>query len=191
MKHIAVFASGAGTNARKLIDYFRGSSIAEISLVISGNKNAGVIGIANEAGIPYAILSKENFYETSYLLQVLAERKIDYIVLAGFLWLIPQYLIKEFSGRIVNIHPALLPKFGGKGMYGMNVHRSVKESGETKTGITIHYIDEKYDEGEIIFQAECSIEAADTPEDIAAKVHQLEHLHFPEIVERVLLKDKF
>lgn len=191
MKHIAVFASGAGTNAQKLIDYFKGSSIAEISLVISGNKNAGVIGIADQAGIPFAILSKENFYGTSNLLQVLAERKIDYIVLAGFLWLIPQYLIKEFSGRIVNIHPALLPKFGGKGMYGMNVHRSVKESGETKTGITIHYIDEKYDEGEIIFQAECAIECADTPEDIAAKVHQLEHLHFPEIVERVLLKDKF
>lgn len=190
MKHIAVFASGAGTNAQKLIDYFKGSQIASISIIISGNPNAGVIDIANKESIPYVILKKETFYESSILLHALAERKIDFIVLAGFLWLVPQYLIKEYSGRIINIHPALLPKFGGKGMYGMNVHKAVKESGETKSGITIHYIDEKYDEGEIIFQAECSLETTDSPEDIAKRVHQLEHLHFPVIIERTILKDK-
>lgn len=186
MKNIAVFASGTGSNARKLIEYFKQSPLGRVSLVVSNKANAGVLDIAREHGVETALITRAGFYESDDFLQVLREKKIDFIVLAGFLWLVPAWLVKAYRGRIVNIHPALLPKYGGKGMYGIHVHEAVVAAGEKESGITIHQVNEHYDEGDTIFQARCPVLPDDTAADLAKRVLALEHRHFPEVVEQAL-----
>jgi phosphoribosylglycinamide formyltransferase-1 len=184
---LAIFASGAGSNAQKLIDYFKDSSLATVALIVCNKPGAGVLSIAAREGIPSLLIEKEKFFHGNAYLQELKEAGIDFIVLAGFLWKIPQVLIAAYPRRIVNIHPALLPKFGGKGMYGQYVHEAVLQAGEVESGITIHYVDEHYDNGDVIFQTACPVLEGDTPESIARRIHQLEHLHYPRVVEEVLI----
>ncbi len=187
MKKIAIFASGRGSNAAKIVDFFNhNQNVASVELIVSNKKDALVLEMAKEKGIRYQIVNRQGFYQTKDLLNLLYKYEIDLIVLAGFLWLVPKYLIEAFQANIINIHPALLPKFGGKGMYGMNVHKAVKAAGEKESGITIHYVNEAYDEGNIIFQASCRLEKDDTPEDIALKVQQLEHVHFAPQIAKLL-----
>jgi len=183
MEKIAIFASGSGTNAQRIIEYFKGHSFISVDLVLSNNPEAYVLTRAKSEGIPSVIFSRKEFYESEDVLTILEERKITFIVLAGFLWLIPDYLLHAYSGKIVNIHPALLPKYGGKGMYGMRVHETVKNSGDKESGITIHMVNEHYDEGQIIFQARCKIDPTDTPQSLAHKIHALEYEHYPRIIE--------
>lgn len=187
-KNIAVFASGSGSNARKLIEYFKESPTARVALVVSNKADAGVLDIAREHGVPTQVIDRVSFRESEAFLAELREKNIDFIVLAGFLWLVPDWLVAAFPGRIVNIHPALLPKYGGKGMYGMRVHEAVVAAGERESGITIHVVDERYDEGDMVFQASCPVEPGDSPADVARKVQALEHRFFPEIVEKMLLE---
>ncbi len=184
--NIAIFASGGGSNARKIIEHFDGSNVGRVGLVLSNKADAGVLEIATSHGIPTHIIDRKSFYETDALLEVLKKHEIGFVVLAGFLWLAPEYLVRAFPRKIVNIHPALLPKYGGKGMYGMNVHRAVKAAGERESGISIHYVNERYDEGDIVFQAACPILPEDSAEEIAKKVLELEHRHFPEVIEWVI-----
>lgn len=188
MTNIAIFASGTGSNARKLMEYFEHSDTVRIALVVSNKKDAGVIDIAASFGVPTVLLQRASFYETRHFFAVLAEKEIDFIVLAGFLWLIPTYLVEAYPNKIVNIHPALLPKYGGKGMYGMHVHEAVRAANDTQSGITIHYVNDRYDEGDIIFQAACPIADTDTPTDIARKVQMLEHEHFARVVDIISTK---
>ncbi len=185
MKNIAIFASGRGSNAKKIVEYFsENEDIAKVSLIVSNKKEAPVLDMARSKNINHYVLDRKAFYQTKSLLEVLDKYMIDLIVLAGFLWLIPDYLVRAYEGRMINIHPALLPKFGGKGMYGMHVHEAVKKARENESGITIHFVNENYDEGAIIFQATCPVSESDNPEDIARKVQQLEHQHFaPEIAK--------
>jgi phosphoribosylglycinamide formyltransferase 1 len=190
MTRIAIFASGGGSNALKIIEYFAHHSSIEVALVVSNKKDAGVLTIAQAHHIPSVIVSKSTFYETEDILQALSHYKISFIVLAGFLLLVPQYIISRFNKKIVNIHPALLPKYGGKGMYGHHVHEAVKAAGDTESGLTIHYATEHYDEGDILFQARCALEPQDTAEDIARKVLQLEHAHYAKVIERLILQPK-
>jgi phosphoribosylglycinamide formyltransferase-1 len=187
LANIAIFASGGGSNARKIIEYFKQSEVAQVVLVVSNKPKAGVLDIAAEHGIPTQIIDRQGFYETEAILGVLKEYSVDFIALAGFLWLVPGYLVRAFPGRVVNIHPALLPKYGGKGMYGHHVHEAVKAAGETETGMTIHLVNEHYDEGDIVFQASCPVAPEDTPEDIARKVLVLEHQFFPETIEKLIM----
>lgn len=186
MQKIAIFASGTGSNARKIVEYFQAHPNIEVALVISNKPTAPVLKMAAENQISTLIISKESFYQTEAILTALAQ--VDLIVLAGFLWLIPAYLIKHFPKKIINIHPALLPEYGGKGMYGKYVHQAVKAAGESHSGITIHYVNEVYDEGQIIFQESCELEADDTAEQIAQKVLALEHAHFAPVIEQLLTK---
>lgn len=190
MNKIAIFASGSGTNAENIINFFKESKKIEISLIFSNNKNARVIQRAINHSINHVVFSRPEFYETEKILKILQKEKIDFIILAGFLWLIPGYLIDAYPNRIINIHPALLPKYGGKGMYGMNVHKAVVEYNEQETGITIHYVNKEYDKGNIIFQAKCPVLPGDTPEDIAKKVHELEYAHFPKVIENILSESR-
>lgn len=183
---MAVFASGAGSNAEKLIHYFKSSEAGRVALVVCNKPGAGVLAIAEKENIPTLLLEKERFFRGDAYVPYLREQKIDFIILAGFLWKIPQPLISAYPKRIVNIHPALLPKYGGKGMYGQYVHEAVLNAGEVETGISIHYVDEHYDNGDIIFQTACPVLPGDKPGDIANRVHQLEHMHYPRVVERVL-----
>lgn len=185
---IAIFASGTGTNAQKIIEYFKDNDKIDVNLIVSNKKSAVVLERAKESGIDSWVINRNSFYETEDILKKLNEYSIDFVVLAGFLLLVPKYLVKSFENKIVNIHPALLPKYGGKGMYGMNVHKAVYNAHETETGITIHFVNEKYDEGAIIFQAKCFIESNDKPEDIAQKVRVLEHEYFPKVIEKTILK---
>jgi phosphoribosylglycinamide formyltransferase 1 len=185
-KNIAIFASGGGSNAQKMIDYFANSTTVNVALIVSNKADAGVLGIAERHKIPALVIQRSGFYQSEQLLDDLRSANIDFIVLAGFLWLIPPYLIQAFPQKMVNIHPALLPKYGGKGMYGMHVHEAVKAAGETETGITIHYVNEHYDEGDIVFAAQTAIGPEDSPADIAKKVQQLEHAHFPRVVEQLV-----
>ena len=182
MKRIAVFASGTGTNAEAIINHFATDSSGEVALIVSNKVENHVVARARNHGISYHILDKLDFAEGRGLPVVLEKHQINFIVLAGFMWLIPAYLTKAFQGNIVNIHPALLPKYGGKGMYGMHVHRAVLEAGEAESGITIHHVNENYDEGQIIFQATCTVDPADTPELLAQKVHELEHEHYAKVI---------
>ena len=182
MKRIAIFGSGGGSNARCILEYLSDSSEIEVSLIISNKASAGIFNHALEFGIPTLLLDRKGFYESESLLKHLADQKIDLIVLAGFLWLIPEYLIQAYPDKIINIHPALLPKYGGKGMYGMNVHRAVKEAGETESGITIHTIDEVYDRGMILYQEAVDLDGTESPEQIAEKVLKLEHANFARVV---------
>ncbi len=188
MINIAIFASGNGSNAQKIIEHFKGNSLITVQLVLSNNKNAFVLERANNLGVITHVFTRSTFYESKEVLELLGHHKINFIVLAGFMWLIPKYLVKAFHKAIVNIHPALLPKYGGKGMYGDNVHRAVKEAGENESGITIHYVNEAYDEGDTIFQATCEISPSDTAQVIASKVHVLEYQHYPEVIESVIKK---
>jgi phosphoribosylglycinamide formyltransferase-1 len=186
MTQIAIFASGSGSNAENIIKYFENSDKITVSKVYSNKKQAGIFERCKRLNVPCVWFSRESFYNSSRVLHDV-QLHSDFIVLAGFLWRIPENLIAEFPNKIVNIHPALLPKYGGKGMYGMNVHKAVKENNEVETGITIHYVNEHYDEGAIIFQAKTSIDTSDSPEDIANKIHELEYEHFPKVIEKVIL----
>lgn len=188
MVKLAIFASGAGSNAAKIIEHFADNKSVVINLIVSNKKEAGVWGIAAAAHIDTLLINRNSFYETAECVNELKARGIDFIVLAGFLWKIPETLIEAYPNRIINIHPALLPKYGGKGMYGNFVHEAVIAAGEKESGITIHYVDAHYDEGDIIFQAKCSIEASDTPASLATKIHALEHAHFPVVIENLLKK---
>jgi len=185
-KHIAIFASGAGSNAEKIIAYLKNHVSIEVSLVVCNKPGAGVISIAQNHGVPVLLIEKERFFRGDSYLTELKNARIDFIVLAGFLWKVPEALVGAYPGRIINIHPALLPKYGGKGMYGMKVHEAVIAAGEKESGITIHYVNEHFDEGAPIFQAKCTIDGGDTPESLANKIHELEHRYFPEVVERVV-----
>jgi len=184
--NIAIFASGTGSNARKIIEHFKNSPSVRVALVVSNKKDAGVLDIAREHGIPTQVIDRKMFYETEELLGILKNHSIEFIVLAGFLWLVPTYLVRAFPKKMVNIHPALLPKFGGKGMYGKHVHEAIKSANETETGITIHLVNEHYDEGDIVFQTRCPVLPDDSPDDIARRVLQLEHRHFPTIIAQLL-----
>lgn len=186
VKKIVIFASGSGTNAENIMEYFADSKLVKIDSLWSNNPNAYALKRAEARNIETFVFGREELYRTEELLKKLKKRKIDLIVLAGFLWLIPDYLTQNFT--IINIHPALLPKYGGKGMYGMNVHQAVVDNKETETGISIHYVNAEYDEGQIIFQAKCEVSGNDTPENVAKKVHDLEYKYFPSVIESVLLK---
>lgn len=186
MKKIAIFASGAGTNAAKIINHLKDHKKIAVSLIVSNKADAGVFTIAAENEIASILLEKEKFFRGNAFADELKDAGIDFIILAGFLWKIPSALIKEFPDRIINIHPALLPKYGGKGMYGQSVHQAVIDNKETETGITIHFVDEQYDNGDIIFQAKCSVQENDTALSLAAKVQQLEHEHYPKLIEQIV-----
>jgi phosphoribosylglycinamide formyltransferase 1 len=188
VKKLAIFASGTGSNAQKIIEYFNKPGMcAKVELVVSSRANAGVLDIAKSHNIKTHVLNKEEFKEGGAIVQLLQKEGIEFVILAGFLLLLPSKLTKVFTNRIINIHPALLPKYGGQGMYGGRVHEAIKKAGETESGITIHYVNEHYDEGEIIFQAKCKIDPEDSADSIAKKVQKLEHEHFPKIIEQVLL----
>ena len=203
--HIAIFASGAGTNARKIIEYFENKGLSssqvntasglakakstaapiKVSLIVCNVPGAGVLEIAKEKGIPTLMINKADFASTGYV-ESLHNSEIQFIVLAGFLWKVPEVLVRAYPKAIINIHPALLPKYGGKGMYGARVHEAVIAAGEKESGITIHWVNEHYDEGAIIFQAKCSIDANDTADTLANKIHALEHAHFAPTIEKLL-----
>lgn len=186
MNKIAIFASGSGSNAENISAYFRNDKDVEITLIVSNKKDAFVHERAKKLGIESVTFPKNEFETTDNVINLLKNKGIDFIVLAGFLLKVPQNILDAYPHRIVNIHPALLPKFGGRGMYGDNVHKAVVAAGETESGITIHYINENYDEGDIIFQAKCEVLPGDTYEDVAKKVHTLEYTHFPVILENIL-----
>jgi phosphoribosylglycinamide formyltransferase-1 len=186
IKKIAIFASGSGTNAENISHYFKNSETAIISLILTNKSDAYVIKRAENLNIPVKIFNRDDFYNTSKVLDCLVENEIDLIVLAGFLWLIPENITRSFSNRIINIHPALLPEFGGKGMYGDFVHKKVIECGKTESGITIHYVNEKYDDGNIIFQAKCEVTKSDTSESLACKIHKLEYDNYPRVIESII-----
>lgn len=185
MKRLAILASGSGSNAEKIMEHFQNSEIAEIALVASNKADAFVLERAKKFGVPTFTFSRKEM-DAGVLLEKLQEVNIEWVILAGFLLKIPVELTRAFPDRMVNIHPALLPKYGGKGMYGSFVHEAVKTAGDTETGITIHLVNENYDEGRIVFQASTPVTEADTPESIAEKVHALEHKHFPEVIEGLL-----
>jgi len=186
--NIAIFASGTGSNAQKIIDHFRGSGMAKIVLIVCNRKKAGVLQIAEKEHIPFLVIEKEKFFSGNGYLDELASRKIDFLVLAGFLWKIPERLIRAFPKRIINIHPALLPKYGGQGMYGNFVHEAVIGANEKESGITIHYVDEHYDNGDIILQVKCPVLDGDTPELLAHRIHELEHANYPLVIEELVKK---
>lgn len=182
-----MFASGSGTNAEEIFRFFKHHSSIEVVLLLSNNPDAYVLERAKKHQIKSAVFSRKEFQEGTRIRELLKESAATHIVLAGFLWLIPDYLLRAFPDRIINIHPALLPKYGGKGMYGARVHEAVKASGELETGITIHIVNDRYDEGRILFQGKCIIEENYTPEEIAACVHKLEHEHYPRVIEQWVL----
>lgn len=186
VQNIAIFASGGGSNAGKIMAHFQGHSQIRVVLVVSNKPDAGVIGLANDFQVPTHIIQRHSFYQTQALLETLRDHRADWIVLAGFLWLIPPYLLAAFPGKIINIHPSLLPRYGGKGMYGMHVHEAVYAAREAETGITIHTIDEEYDRGQVLFQARVALDPNDTPAEIARKVQVLEHRYFPEVIEKAI-----
>ena len=186
MKNIAIFASGNGTNAERIAKYFENKEVATVKLILTNKKDAGVIDRAKSLGIPTVIFDRQTLYQTDKIISLLTENQIQLVVLAGFLWLVPKNILKIYRNRIVNIHPALLPKYGGKGMFGHYVHEAVINSGDKISGITIHFVNEKYDDGQIIFQKEVEIDSNDTPDSLAEKIHVLEHKYFPEVIENLL-----
>ncbi|HLP73478.1 MAG TPA: phosphoribosylglycinamide formyltransferase [Bacteroidales bacterium] len=188
MINIAIFASGSGTNAENIIKYFSNRKTARVSLVLSNKKQAYVLKRAAGLGVDAINFDHDDLYASGKVLGSLLKYKIDFIVLAGFLWLVPESILVRYSGRIVNIHPALLPSYGGRGMYGEAVHKAVISGKEAESGITIHLVNRQYDSGDIIFQARCSVEPGDTPETLAKKVHELEYLHYPRVIEEMILK---
>ena len=186
MKNIAIFASGSGTNAQKIMERFENHPDIRVRLVLVNNPQAGVIQRAEKFGVPVVVFNRDQFSNNNEIVEMLLENNIDLVVLAGFLWLIPSAMVEAFPNKIINIHPALLPKYGGKGMYGDRVHQAVIEAGEHESGITIHYVNEKYDEGAVIAQFTCPVEKADSPDDLATKIHRLEHQYFPQVIEDLL-----
>jgi phosphoribosylglycinamide formyltransferase 1 len=188
MKNIAIFASGSGTNAENIIRYFSNKNSAKVSLVLSNKRKAMVLKRADALNVPAVFFEHNDFYVSGKVLDYLQEYKTDFIVLAGFLWLVPSNIIEKYHGRIINIHPALLPAYGGKGMYGDVVHKAVIENRDTQSGITIHYVNNRYDEGDTIFQARCKVDPDDTSESLANKVHSLEYLHYPKVIEELVTK---
>jgi phosphoribosylglycinamide formyltransferase 1 len=189
-KRIAIFASGSGSNAQKIMEHFKKHNDAEVAIVLSNNPDAYVLQRADNFEIPTHIFNKHEFYQSEMVVTLLKSLEVDLIVLAGFLWLIPENLLKAFPNKIINIHPALLPKYGGKGMYGDKVHKSILENAEEESGITIHFVNECFDEGEIIHQSRFRIDKGDDLEMIKFKGQQLEHLHYPKIIEQLLKKMK-
>lgn len=187
---LAIFASGSGTNAEEIFKFFRNHQQVSVAGLLSNNSEAYALVRAANHGVPTMVFNRKQFRETDEVVNWLKEKQITHVVLAGFLWLIPENLIRTFPGKIINIHPALLPRFGGKGMYGMKVHEAVKAAGETETGITIHEVNEQYDEGRILFKAICPVMGDDTPETIANKVHQLEYAWYPKVIENWVLQHK-
>lgn len=186
---IAIFASGAGSNTQKIIDHFRNSDHIRVALIVCNKPGAGVLNIAAKENIPSLLIDKEKFFRGNGYTDELKENNISLVVLAGFLWKIPDALIKSYPGKIINIHPALLPNYGGKGMYGNYVHEAVIAAGEKESGITIHYVDGHYDNGDIIFQARCPVLENDTPASLADRIHQLEHEHYPNVIEKLVSKE--
>ena len=186
IRHIAIFASGSGTNAENIIAYFKDREYARVQVVLTNHAQAGVIARAHRYHVPCEIFTGEDLAQPGKILSLLQKHKTDFVVLAGFLKLMPVDVVKHYEGRIINIHPALLPAFGGKGMYGERVHKAVIASGATESGITIHYVNEKFDEGKIIFQDRVPVSKDDTPETLADKIHQLEYRHYPAVIDRLL-----
>ena len=186
MKNIAIFASGSGTNAQKIMEHFQNRNDIKVRLVLVNNPEAGVIQRAEKFNVPVVKFNRQQFSQSNDVVDILANYQIDLVVLAGFLWLVPSQMVIAFPNKIVNIHPALLPNYGGKGMYGDNVHKAVISAKEKESGITIHYVNEQYDEGAIIAQHKCAISENDTPDSLASKIHKLEHQYFPETIEAVL-----
>jgi phosphoribosylglycinamide formyltransferase 1 len=189
MKNIAIFASGSGTNAQAIADFFKHHSSGKIACILSNKEDAYVLERAKKMNIPSYSFSRFDFYQSDRIIDILRNHRIDLVVLAGFLWLVPEKLIRMYPSAIINIHPALLPKYGGKGMYGMKVHEAVIDNRESESGITIHFVDEKYDEGSIILQARCEVRKDDTPETLAKRIHELEYKHYPVVLEKLVLKD--
>ena len=191
MYKIAIFASGSGSNAENIVTYFKDKNLAEVVLILTNKADAFVLERAKKLAVESVVFSSEQL-KSGELVNLLNDKSIDFVVLAGFLLKIPENLIAAFPNKIINIHPALLPNYGGKGMYGDTVHKAVVANKEKETGITIHFVNEHYDEGAIIFQAKCKVSETDTYEDVAHKIHQLEYEHFPRVVEELLekLKDK-
>jgi phosphoribosylglycinamide formyltransferase-1 len=189
-KRIAIFASGSGSNAQKIMEHFKRSPEAEVVLILTNNPQAYVLQRADNFEIPSHIFTRSEFYDTDAVIKLLKNLQVDLIVLAGFLWLVPPTLLKAFPNKIINLHPALLPKFGGKGMYGDHVHNAVLDAKEEESGITIHFVNEKFDEGEILHQSRFKIEPGDNLEMLKFKGQQLEHQHFPRVIENLLKKMK-
>lgn len=187
IKHIAIFASGQGSNAAKIINYFKQHDIIKVSLILTNNPQANVIELAKQYGIPFYVTNKDEFFSTHSVVPILKYHKINFIALAGFLWKVPVSLIQAFPHQIINLHPALLPKFGGKGMYGIHVHEAVINAGERESGITIHYVNEELDKGDIVFQAKCSIDSGETADNLSLKIRKLEHAHYAITIENLLL----
>ena len=185
-KNIAIFASGEGSNAQNIIEYFKDSDRVNVAVVVSNKKDANVLKKAASAHIPTLVINREDFYSTDNTIEYLKQMRVEWVILAGFLWMVPDNLIKQYSHRIINIHPSLLPKFGGKGMYGMNVHKAVIDAKEKESGITIHHVNEKYDDGEIIAQYKCVINKGDTPETLSEKIRALEHQYYPKVIEGII-----
>ncbi|MDR1984174.1 MAG: phosphoribosylglycinamide formyltransferase [Prevotellaceae bacterium] len=188
IKNIAIFASGSGSNAENIIKYYKNNKVGTVKIVLCNVANAYVLTRASNLGIPSMSFSKVDFYKSNKIIDKLLSEEIDLIVLAGFLWLVPKNIIKSYENKIINIHPALLPNYGGKGMYGDNVHKAVIADGKKESGITIHYVNEEYDDGNIIFQAKCEISDEDTPATLAQKVHALEYEYFPKVIESVIMR---
>lgn len=188
MVEIAIFASGAGSNAKKIIGYFKDHASISVALIACNKPEAGVLDYARACKIPWILIEKEQFFRGDAYIDDLKKAGIDFIVLAGFLWKVPELLVSAYAGRIINIHPALLPKYGGKGMYGARVHEAVIAAGEIESGITIHVIDGEYDKGDIIFQASCPVKADDTADTLASRIHELEHQHFARVIEECIQK---
>ncbi len=187
-KNVAIFVSGSGSNCENIIKYFANSDLLDIVLVLSNRADAYALTRAKKYNIPTCVMGKADFNDEQKIMPLLKEYNVDFIVLAGFLLMIPNFLVRAYHRRMINLHPALLPKFGGKGMYGMHVHEAVKQSGENETGITIHLIDGNYDKGNTVFQAKVAVEPTDSPDDIANKVHKLEYEYYPKVIEEIAKK---
>jgi len=187
MRKIAIFASGSGSNAEQIVLHFADSREIRVVMILTNNPSAGVIHRAEQLGIPCTVFTREEFHEEKGVLKILRDLEVDFVILAGFLWLVPSLLVDAFRGRMLNIHPALLPAFGGKGFYGMKVHRAVIEARAVISGITIHEVNERFDEGDIVFQAACHVAADDTPDILAQKIHALEYRYFPTVIRKFIV----
>ena len=191
MIRLAIFASGSGSNAENISHYFKDRTDVEVVVFLTNNPEAGVLVRAKKLQIPVLYFNKAQFQNSDYVLNFLQDQRIDYLIMAGFLWLVPANLIAAFPNKIINVHPALLPKYGGKGMWGHHVHEAVVKNKEVESGITIHYVNEAYDEGKIIFQAKCEVLEEDSAENVAAKIHLLEYEHFPKVIDQIIKESQF
>jgi len=186
MKKIAIFASGSGTNAENIVEYFKPNPDIDFCLILSNKSDAYVLERARKLNVPTYVFGRQEFYQSDEVVNILYEYQVDFVVLAGFLWLVPDNILKKYNNRIINIHPALLPKYGGKGMYGKRVHEAVLENNEKESGIFVHLVNEVYDAGDVVFQTKCSVEPDDTPESLAERIHKLEYEFYPKVIEDLL-----